>query len=155
MSFKELTNKKAFHDYFVEETIEAGIILEGWELKAILAGNANLKENYVLFKEHENGNMEAFILGMHITPLISASTHKVCDPVRNKKLLMHKHQLNKFYGKMKTKGYTVVITKIYLNEKGKLKAEVGLAKGKKNYDKKDTQKQKDIARDSQREIKYS
>ena len=120
-----ITNKKAFHDYFIEEKFEAGIVLEGWEVKAIRAGRANIKESYVVIR-----GGELFLFGMHITPLGQASTHIKPDPIRTRKLLMHHSQISKLIGKVERAGYTLMPLDLhFLN--GRIKAEIGLAKGKK------------------------
>lgn len=137
-------NKKAFHDYFIEEKYEAGIALEGWEVKAIRAGRVQIKEAYVVIKRGE-----IWLLGMHITPLPTASTHINPDPVRTRKLLLHADQINKLIGKVERAGYTLVPLDLHYT-RGRIKAEVGLAKGKKQHDKRDDAKEKDWAREKQR-----
>lgn len=137
-------NRKALHDYFIEERHEAGIVLEGWEVKAIRAGRANIKEAYVILRGEE-----LFILGMHITPLQSASTHVKPDPVRTRKLLMHGREIAKLIGKVERAGYTLVPLDLHY-AKGRVKATIGLAKGKKQYDKREAEKERDWARDKAR-----
>ena len=105
------TNKKAYHDFFVEETIEAGLVLEGWEVKSIRAGRIQLKDSYVVIK-----NEEAWVLGMHISPIITASTHKIPDATRVKKLLLHRKQIDKLMGKVQQQGYSLVLTKMYFKK---------------------------------------
>ncbi len=141
------TNKKAFHDYFIEEKIEAGVVLEGWEVKAIRASRAQIKEAYVIIK-----NGEIFLLGMHIMPLPTASTHIHPDPVRTRKLLLHAHQINKLIGKVERAGYTLVPLDLHYT-KGRIKAEIGLAKGKKQHDKRDAEQEKDWKREKERLLK--
>lgn len=137
-------NKKAFHDYFIEEKYEAGIALEGWEVKAIRAGRVQIKEAYVVIKRGE-----IWLLGMHITPLPTASTHINPDPVRTRKLLLHADQISKLIGKVERAGYTLVPLDLHYT-RGRIKAEVGLAKGKKQHDKRDDAKEKDWVREKQR-----
>lgn len=117
-------NKKAFHDFFVEEKYEAGIALQGWEVKAIRAGRMNIKESYVVIR-----NGEIFLIGMHITPLATASTHVNPDPTRTRKLLLHDSEIMKLIGKVERAGYTLVPLDLHYT-RGRIKLEVGLAKGK-------------------------
>ncbi len=140
-------NKKAGHDYFIEERYEAGIVLQGWEVKALRAGHLNIKESYVTVK-----NGEAFIFGSTINPLLSASTHVNPDPRRTRKLLLHRHELSKLIGLIERKGYTIVATAMYW-KKGKAKLEIGVAKGKKLHDKRASLKERDWKRDQQRAMK--
>ena len=144
-----ITNKKAFHDYFVEEKFEAGMVLEGWEVKAIRAGRANIKESYVVIR-----NGEIFIFGMHITPLPEASTHINPDPVRTRKLLMHANQISKLIGKVERAGYTMMPLDLHF-QKGRVKAEIGLAKGKKLHDKREAEKSRDWDREKARLMRVS
>jgi SsrA-binding protein len=137
-------NKKAFHDYFIEERIEAGIVLEGWEVKAIRAGRAQIKEAYVVLK-----NGEVFLIGAHISPLLAASTHVKPDPVRTRKLLLHEREIANLIGKVERAGYALVPLDLHYS-KGRIKALIGLAKGKKQYDKRETEKQKDWEREKGR-----
>ena len=139
-----ISNKKAFHDYFIEERFEAGIALEGWEVKAIRAGRANIKESYVVVR-----GGEVFLFGMHITPLAEASTHIKPDPIRTRKLLLHAHQINKLIGLVERAGYTLLPVDLHFL-RGRIKAEIGLAKGKKQHDKRETEKQRDWDREKQR-----
>ncbi len=139
-----LTNKKAFHDYFIEERFEAGIALEGWEVKAIRAGRANIKESYVVVR-----NGELFIFGMHIMPLAEASTHIKPDPLRTRKLLLHASQINRLIGKVERAGYALIPLDLHFL-KGRVKAEVGLAKGKKQHDKREAEKTRDWEREKAR-----
>jgi len=140
-------NRRAFHDYAIEEKFEAGIALQGWEVKSLRAGRLQLDQSYVLLK-----NSEAWLFGASITPLITASTHKVTDPTRNRKLLMHKIELNKLIGNVERKGYTIIPLSLYW--KGShVKVQIGLAKGKKEHDKRATEKNRDWAREKQRIMK--
>ena len=139
-----ISNKKAFHDYFVEEQFEAGIVLEGWEIKAIRAGRANIKESYVIIRDGE-----VFIFGMHITPLAQASTHVKPDPVRTRKLLLHAAQISKLIGKVERAGYTLMPLDLHF-QRGRVKVEIGLAKGKKQHDKRDAEKERDWNREKAR-----
>ena len=134
-------NKKAFHDYFIEERYEAGLVLEGWEVKAIRAGRAQIKEAYVVLKRGE-----VFLIGAHITPLLSASTHVHPDPVRTRKLLLHKNEIGKLIGKVERAGFALVPVDLHFT-RGRVKLTVGLAKGKKQHDKRDTEKKRDWVRE--------
>lgn len=140
-------NRAARHDYFIDETYEAGLVLEGWEVKSIRAGRANLKEAYVLLK-----NGEAWLFGAHITALASASTHIHPDATRTRKLLLHNYQLSKLIGSVERKGYTIVPLELYW-QNGRVKLKVGLARGKKEYDKRETEKERDWAREKQRALR--
>ncbi len=139
-----IDNRKAFHDYFIEEKHEAGLVLEGWEVKAIRAGRANIKEAYITLRDGE-----IFILGMHVSPLTSASTHVRADPTRTRKLLLHAREIDKLIGKVERAGYTLVPLDLHY-AKGRIKATIGLAKGKKQYDKREDEKQRDWAREKAR-----
>ena len=139
-----LDNRKAFHDYFIEEKYEAGLVLEGWEVKAIRAGRANIKESYVIVRGEE-----LFILGMHITPLVSTSTHIKTDPTRTRKLLLHAKEIARLVGKVERAGFTLVPLDLHY-VKGRVKVEIGLAKGKKLHDKREDEKKKDWDREKQR-----
>ncbi len=141
------TNKKAFHDFFIEEKYEAGIVLEGWEVKAIRAGRVQVKEAYVVVK-----NGEIWLLGMHITPLSEASTHVHPDPVRTRKLLLHEREISKLIGKVERAGYTLVPVDLHYT-RGRIKAEIGLAKGKKQHDKRATEQERDWKREKERLMK--
>ncbi len=136
-------NKKAFHDYFIEERYEAGMVLDGWEVKSIRAGRANLKEAYVIIK-----NGEIFLFGAHISALTSASSHVHPEALRTRKLLLHEEEIKRLIGKVERAGYTLVpINLHYL--RGRIKCEIGLAKGKKQHDKRETEKQRDWEREKQ------
>ncbi|QHE92376.1 SsrA-binding protein SmpB [Pandoraea fibrosis] len=139
-----IDNKKAFFDYFIEERYEAGIALEGWEVKAIRAGRAQIKEGYVVIK-----NGEIFLIGTHISPLQTASTHIKPDPVRTRKLLLKADEIKKLIGKVEQRGYTLVPLNLHYS-KGLVKCEIGLAKGKKLHDKRETEKKRDWDREKAR-----
>lgn len=142
-------NKKAFHDYFIEERFEAGLVLEGWEVKSIRAGRAQIKEAYVILK-----NGEAFLIGAHISPLATASSHVHTDPVRTRKLLLHERELGKLIGKVERAGYALVPVNLHF-AKGRIKLEVGLAKGKKQFDKREAEKEKDWVREKSQIMKFA
>ena len=139
-----VANKKAFHDYFIEEKLEAGLALEGWEVKSIRAGRASIKEAYVVIR-----NGEVFIFGMHLTPLMEASTHVKPDPVRTRKLLLHARQIGKLIGQVERAGFTLVPLDLHY-QRGRIKVEIGLAKGKKQYDKREADKDRDWVREKAR-----
>lgn len=142
-------NKKAQHEFFIEERFEAGLALEGWEVKSLRGGRAQLTDSYVVLR-----GTEAWLLGAHVTPLPTASTHISPDPVRTRKLLLHRDQLDKLIGAVERRGYALVATALYWKN-GRAKLEVGLAKGKKQYDKRATEKQRDWQRDKQRLLKQN
>ena len=142
-----IDNRKAFHDYFIEERFEAGLVLEGWEAKAIRAGRAQLKEAYVVVR-----GSEIFLIGAHISALPAASTHIHPDPVRTRKLLLHARQIEELIGKVDRAGYTLIPLNLQY-VKGRIKLDIGLAKGKKQYDKRNAEKDKDWQREQQRIIK--
>lgn len=137
-------NKKAFHDYFIEEKYEAGMMLEGWEVKAIREGRVQLKEAYVMIR-----NGELFLIGCHISPLKTASTHISPDPVRTRKLLLHAEQISRLIGKVERAGYTLMPLDMHYKA-GRVKLEIGLAKGKKQHDKRESEKKKEWERTKQR-----
>lgn len=137
-------NKKAFHDYFIEDRYEAGLALEGWEVKAIRAGRVQLKEAYVVLKKGE-----VWLIGCHISPLPTASSHVKPDPVRTRKLLLHAAEINKLIGKVERAGYTLVPLNLHYS-KGRIKLEIGLAKGKKAHDKRASLKEREWAREKAR-----
>ena len=139
-----VANKKAFHDYFIEEKFEAGIVLQGWEVKAIRAGRANIKESYVIIRDGE-----VFVFGMHITPLLEASTHVNPDPTRTRKLLLHEKQISTLIGQVERAGYTLMPLDLHF-QRGRIKLEIGLAKGKKQHDKRDSEKERDWDREKAR-----
>jgi SsrA-binding protein len=140
-------NKKVFHDYFVEEKYEAGLVLEGWEVKAIRDSRVQIKEAYVVIK-----NGEIWLIGMHITPLLSASTHIHPDPTRTRKLLLHGRQIDKLIGLVERDGYALLPLDLHFT-KGRIKIEIGLAKGKKQHDKREVAKEKDWKREQDQLMK--
>jgi len=137
-------NRKARFDYFIEDRYEAGLALQGWEVKAMRAGRAQLSEAYVYVR-----GGEAFLIGAHITPLKTTSTHIVADPVRTRKLLLHKSELERLIGAVERRGYTLVPLDLHWKN-GRAKLEMGLAKGKKQHDKRATEKERDWQRDKAR-----
>ncbi len=140
-------NKKARYDYFIEERFEAGLALDGWEVKSLRAGKAQLTESYVIVR-----NGEISLLGAHLTPLSSASSHVNADPTRTRKLLLHRKEIDRLSGLVERKGYTLVPLELYW-ARGRAKLAVGLAKGKKQYDKRATAKDRDWERDKARAMK--
>ncbi|MDZ4327357.1 MAG: SsrA-binding protein SmpB [Pseudomonas sp.] len=140
-------NKSARHEYHLEDRYEAGLSLQGWELKAIRAGRLGIGESYALVK-----NGEIFLFGAQITPLISASTHVVADDRRTRKLLMHRHEIDKLVGKIERDGYTLIPTAMYWSG-NKVKLELALAKGKKDHDKRAVEKDRDWQREKQRTMR--
>jgi SsrA-binding protein len=140
-------NRKARFDYFIEERYEAGLALEGWEVKAMRAGRAQLKEAYVYLR-----GGEAFLFGAHLSPLTSASTHVTPDPVRTRKLLLRHSELQGLIGAVERRGYTLVPLELYWKS-GRAKLALGLAKGKKQHDKRAVEKERDWARDKARVLK--
>ena len=141
-------NKKAYHDYFIEEKFEAGVALAGWEVKAIRAGRAQIKEAYVVVK-----GGEIVLIGAHITPLVSASTHVLADPTRTRKLLLHRREISRLVGQVERAGYTLVPLNLHFS-KGRIKLDLGLAKGKKQYDKRATIKEREWNREQQRLLRH-
>ena len=139
-------NKKAYHDYFIDETYEAGVALHGTEVKSMRMGKCSIKESFIRI---ENG--EVFVYGMHVSPYEKGNIFNK-DPLRIKKLLMHKYEINKLQGKIKEKGYTLVPLQVYFKN-GKVKVEVGLARGKKLYDKREDIAKKDQKREAEKEFK--
>ncbi len=140
-------NKKARHDFFIEDHYEAGVSLQGWEVKSLRAGRIQIKESYVLIK-----GGEAYLFGAHISPLSTASTHIHPDPLRNRKLLMHRRELDRLIGLVERKGYTLVPLALYWS-RGRCKLDVGLAKGKQSHDKRATLKDRDWKREQGRIMK--
>lgn len=140
-------NKKARHDYFIEQTLEAGLSLEGWEVKSLREKKVQLKESYILVKRGE-----LFLFGAHITPLKSASSHIDTDPIRNRKLLLHRKEIHQIIAKIQQKGATAVALSLYWSG-GKVKLSLGIAKGKKQHDKRAVAKEKDWQRDKERLLK--
>ena len=139
-------NKKAFHDYFIDETYEAGIALHGTEVKSMRMGKCSIKESFIRI---ENG--EVYVYGMHVSPYEKGNIFNK-DPLRIKKLLLHKYEINKLQGKIKEKGYTLVPLQVYFKE-GKVKVEIGLARGKKLYDKRADIAKKDQRREAEKDFK--
>ncbi|HEY3730821.1 MAG TPA: SsrA-binding protein SmpB [Steroidobacteraceae bacterium] len=137
-------NRRARYDYFIEDRIEAGLALEGWEVKSMRAGRAQLAEAYVYIR-----NAEAFLIGAHLSPLRTTSTHKIADPVRTRKLLLHRNELDRLIGATERRGYTIVPLELYWKN-GRAKLQIGLAKGKKQHDKRATEKERDWQRDRAR-----
>ncbi len=137
-------NKRARHEYHLEEKFEAGLSLQGWELKSIRAGRANIGESYAVVR-----GGELFLFGAQFTPLISASTHVVADAMRTRKLLLHKHEIDQLIGRVQRDGYTLIPTALYWKG-NKVKAELALAKGKQTHDKREASKERDWAREKQR-----
>ncbi|MCE2949101.1 MAG: SsrA-binding protein SmpB [Betaproteobacteria bacterium] len=137
-------NRKATHDYFIEERFEAGLALMGWEVKAIRAGRSQLKEAYVVVRSGE-----VFLIGCHISPLTSASTHVLPDPTRTRKLLLHAEEISALIGKVERAGYTLVPLDLHLT-RGRVKLTIGLAKGKKQHDKRASEKDREWERQKQR-----
>jgi SsrA-binding protein len=142
-------NKKAFFDYTVEERFEAGLVLEGWEVKAIRAGQAQLKEAYVIVRSGQ-----ILLLNAHITALKTASTHITPEPTRTRKLLLNAAEIRKLIGKVERSGYTLVPLDLHFS-KGRIKLEIGLAKGKRQFEKRDATREKDWKREQQRLMKQS
>ena len=140
-------NKKAFHDYFIEDQIEAGLVLDGWEVKAIRAGRVQLKEAYIHWKHGA-----FYLVGCHITALPTASTHVKPDPIRPRKLLLKEAEINKLIGKTERAGYTIVPLNLHYH-RGFIKMDIGLAKGKKQHDKRQSLKEADWKREKQRLMK--
>ena len=140
-------NKKAFHDYFIEEKYESGIVLEGWEVKAIRDNRANIKEAYVIIQHGE-----VYLIGCHVTPLGAASTHIRPDAIRTRKLLLHNEEIAKLIGKVERAGYTLVPLDLHFKD-GRVKVQIGLAKGKKQYDKRDAEKERDWERERGRIVR--
>ncbi len=140
-------NKKAGHDYFIEQRIETGLVLEGWEVKSLRAGRVQLKESYVKIL-----HAEAFLIGSHVSALATASTHINPDPTRTRKLLLKRAELNRLIGLTERSGYTLIPTAMYW-KRGRAKLEIGLAKGKKQHDKRATEKDRDWQRDKERLFK--
>ncbi|WP_394753921.1 SsrA-binding protein SmpB [Crenothrix sp.] len=142
-------NRQAKHEYFIEERFEAGLVLEGWEVKSLRDGRLQLKESYVVIKRGE-----AWLSGAHISPMLSASTHIKPESVRMKKLLLNRHELNKLIGAVERKGYTLMPLSMYWKS-GRAKLEVGLAKGKQLHDKRTASKDRDWQREKERIMKHA
>ena len=137
-------NRKAFHDYFIEERYEAGLVLEGWEVKAIRGGRSSIQEAYVMVR-----GAEIFLIGANITPLPTASTHITPDPRRTRKLLLNAEEIKRLIGKVEQRGYTLVPLNLHYS-KGRIKIEIGLGRGKLKHDKRATEKEKEWNREKQR-----
>lgn len=142
-------NPRAFHDYFIEERLEAGLILEGWEVKAIRAGRVTIKEAYVVIRD---GRLS--IIGMTVSPLLNASTHVQPNPTRTRALLLHAREIEKLVNNVERAGYTLVPLNLHY-ARGRIKAEIGLAKGKKQHDKREADKQRDWEREKARLVRSS
>ena len=142
-----ITNRKAYHDYFIEEKLEAGVVLEGWEVKAIREGKGQLKDCYVKIK-----NGEVWLLGFTVTPMVSASTHVNPDSMRLKKLLLHKKEIDRLIGKVEQKGFSLIALDLHYKG-GRVKAEIGLAKGKKLHDKRATEKEREGKKETAKAMK--
>ena len=143
----QANNKKAYHDYFVDETYEAGIVLTGTEIKSVRQGKVSIKEAYVRIR-----NGEAIVMGMNISPYEQGNRFNV-DPLRDRKLLLHKQEIRKLTSKLTLQGMTLVPLKLYINEDGRAKMEIGLCRGKKNYDKREAIAKKDAQRNIERSMK--
>ena len=143
-----VTNKKARHDYFIEDKFEAGVVLEGWEVKSLRAGKVQIVDSYVFIKEGE-----AYVSNIMITPLPTASTHIHPEPTRVRKLLLHRMEIDRLTGAVERKGYTLLALSLYW-KKGKVKCEVALGKGKKQHDKRAADKDRDWQREKQRVLKH-
>lgn len=141
------TNKKARHDYLLETQFEAGLVLEGWEIKSIRAGQVQLKESYIVIKNHE-----AWLIGTHITPLKTASTHITPDPLRSRKLLLNRREINKLISAREREGYTIVPLDLHWHH-NRVKIQIAIAKGKKQHDKREANKERDWNREKQRFLK--
>jgi SsrA-binding protein len=137
-------NKKARHEYFIEDRLEAGLALQGWEVKSLREGRVQLTDSYITIR-----NGEAWLLGLHISPLLSASTHVTPDPTRTRKLLLHRRELDRLIGAVERKGYTLVPLALYWKQ-GRAKLEIALARGKHAHDKRATEKSRDWEREKQR-----
>ncbi len=140
-------NRKARHDYFIEDKFEAGLVLEGWEAKSLRAGRAQLTESYVHLR-----NGEAYLIGAHFSPLNTASTHTRADPTRSRKLLLQRYELDRLVGAVERKGFTLVPLNLHWS-RGRAKLEIGLAKGKKQHDKRAASKDRDWQRQKERILK--
>ncbi|WBF65848.1 MAG: SsrA-binding protein SmpB [Candidatus Kinetoplastibacterium crithidii] len=140
-------NRKAYHDYFIEDKFEAGIILQGWEVKAIRSKNVSIKEGYIVIK-----NGEIYIIGMHISPLKTISNHITPDPYRTRKLLLNKNEIKKLIGKVDQKGFTLIPLNLHYKN-NLIKLDIALCKGKKMYDKRNDSKEKEYKKEQERFLK--
>lgn len=141
-------NRKAYHDYFIEDRFEAGLVLQGWEVKAIRAGHVQLKESYIIVRD-----AEIWIVGMHISPLANISTHVTPDATRTRKLLLRSEEISKLIGRVEQRGYTMVPLNLHYKN-GRIKLDFGLGRGKKQHDKRDTARDKDWQRERDRIMKH-
>lgn len=141
-------NKKAKHDFFIDERLEAGLVLEGWEVRSLRAGKAQIRDAYILLKDGE-----AYLFGALITPLPTASTHINPDPKRTRKILLHRREINRLIGEVERKGHAVIATALYWKN-GRAKLEIGIARGKKAHDKRAAIKERDWNREQQRILKH-
>lgn len=142
-------NRRARHDYLIEDRLEAGLALQGWEVRSLRSGRAQIAEGYVVVRRGE-----AWLLGAHVPPLPSASTHVVTDPTRTRKLLLHRHEIDRLIGATERRGYTLVPLQLYW-QRGRAKLEIGVAKGKRKHDKREAEKEKDWERDRQRMMRHA
>lgn len=147
MSSVIVNNKKAYHDFFIEEKYEAGIVLEGWEVKAIRSGKGQLIDSYVKIR-----NGEVWLLGFNVNPMLSASTHVSPDSTRIKKLLMHKREIDRLIGKVEQKGFSLIALNLHYS-KGRVKADIALAKGKKLHDKRATEREQEGKKEAAQALK--
>lgn len=143
-----IDNRRAFHDYFIDERFEAGLVLQGWEVKSIRAGRVQLKESYIVVRD-----AELYVIGMHISPLLSASTHIHPDATRTRKLLLRAEEIRKLIGKVEQRGFTLVPINLHFKN-GRIKLEFGLGRGKKLHDKRESEREKDWAREKNRLMKH-
>ncbi|GAA5092508.1 MAG: SsrA-binding protein SmpB [Alcaligenaceae bacterium] len=141
-------NRKARHEYFIEERYEAGLVLQGWEVKAIRSGHVQLAESYIVIRDGE-----IWVIGMHISPLPNASTHIVPDSTRTRKLLLKAEEISKLIGRVEQRGYTLVPLNLHFS-RGRIKMDIGLGKGKKQHDKRDTARDRDWKREQERWLKH-
>ena len=141
-------NRKAFHDYFVEERYEAGLVLEGWEVKAVRAGRAQINDAFVIVK---NGAL--WLIGAHVSPLLSASTHVSANPARTRKLLLHAEEIRRLIGKVEQRGYTLIPLDLHY-AKGRIKIQIALAKGKLKHDKRASEREKEWQREKSRLLRH-
>ncbi len=141
-------NRKAYHDYFIEERFEAGLVLQGWEVKSIRARRVQLKESYIIVRDGE-----IWIIGMHVSPLNNVSTHITPNPVRTRKLLLRADEISKLIGRVEQRGYTMVPLNLHFRN-GRIKLEFGLGRGKKQHDKRDDAREKDWKREQERLLKH-
>jgi len=142
-------NRKARHEFFIEDRLEAGIELQGWEVRSLRAGRAQIAEAYVVIRK-----AEVWLLGANITPLPSASTHIVADPTRTRRLLLHRGEIDRLIGAVERKGYTLIPLRLYW-KRGRAKLEVGVARGKRKHDKRESEKEKDWQRQKQRLLRHT